>query len=126
MRHSTFVIVFSLAAAGCARDRPELRIEKYLGVKASTNPTELRKELLAAIPVGTSEQQLYDLLNESGAAKDPFASWYAAGKDDVVVFRTGKDMRHSAIVYTEYAVFFQLGADRKLHNIQVKEWLTGP
>ena len=101
-------------------------MKKYLGVSASTNPEQLRTELLQTIPVGTTEQQLYDRLKSARISEDPFASWYRADKDSVVVFRTGRDNRVASVVAKEYAVSFYLDSTRRVRDIQVQEWLTGP
>ena len=127
MRKNIFpTLMVTVALLGCRTDHPEHRIQRYLGVSASTNPQQLRIELLQTVPVGTTEQHLYDRLKSARISEDPFASWHPADKNNVVLFRTGRDNRFMDVVTREYAVFFYLDAARKVRDIQVREWLTGP
>ena len=119
------IVLLVAGTIACSSDHPEQRIHKYFGIRPSTNTAQLRQDLLRAVPIGTTEQQLYDRFRRSRISDDRLASWYPADASGVVVFRTGMDTRHLNVVFKEYIILFHLGTDRRLQNIEVKEGLTG-
>ena len=125
MKPNLLLVATILMMAGCRSDHPEQRIHEYFGVPASTDTRQLRRDLFSSVPIGTSEQQLYERLKAAKISDDKLASWYPADKSGVVVFRTGRDQSRFNVVVKEYAVFFHLGPDRRVRDIEVKEWVTG-
>ena len=123
----SFLICFCITALslGCSsRHDAQQRIAQYFNVPAERSPNLIREQLLKKFPVGTSEAAIIGAIQHSAIGRDHVSSYYPAGARNIITVRTG--FRGLDVVYTEYGIRFVLGADRRLEDIQVEEWLTGP
>ena len=104
------------------------RVRKHFAIpeaKALTSKT-IRAAIFAKLPTGSTEDQVSSFLKKSGIGKDKFSSHYPADEKGVVVCRIEFDPASGEIVHTHYGIFFQLDNRKRLKDVEVKEWYTGP
>jgi hypothetical protein len=104
------------------------RVRKHLGIPEPTpvNPATIRSAILAKLPAGGTDEQIYSFLKKSGVGVDKFSSYHPAGEKDVIVCRIEFDPGSGDLVHTHYGIFFRLDARKRLRDIEVNEWFTGP
>jgi hypothetical protein len=119
---ATLSVVVLLAA--CQRpDDSGARLRSWFGIAGARTTAELRTQLLAVFPPGSSREDVMSRLATAGVRKaggtvleDP------SGR--TVFLRTGGTQR--AFVLHEFALTFSFGPDDRLSDIKVEEWRTGP
>jgi hypothetical protein len=109
-------------------NRARKRVRKHFAIPDKTPLTEatIRAAILAGLPAGSSEKQVYAFLNKCGIGKDKFSSFYPLDERGVIVCRIEFDPGTGDIVHTHYGIFFRVDADKGLRDVEVKEWYTGP
>jgi hypothetical protein len=92
----------------------------------------IRSAALAKVPVGSAEEQLYSRLKANGVktasevGKADHSYYYPADEEGKVVCRIDLDPGSGEIVHTHYCLVFQLDDGKKLKDVEVKVWFTGP
>jgi hypothetical protein len=89
-------------------------------------PESARQALLTKIRLGAPEQEVYEFLKKAGIGSDRLSSFYPADKDGVIVCRIEFDRESPRVVKESYGVFFMLDQQRRLKDVKVEKWLTGP
>jgi hypothetical protein len=97
-----------------------------LGDLGNLSAGSLRSALLEKIPFGTSGEQIYDYLEERLVGNDPFSSYYRAEDDKRIVCRMDYDPTLPGLVKKHFSVTFFLDEDKKLREVRLDSWLTGP
>lgn len=107
------------------------RIRKHFAIPESTPlmPDTIRAALLASVPKGSSRSQVFEFLKKSGIGKDKFSYYYAdevSMKDGEIGCRITFDPDSGELVHTHYWIGFLFDDQKRLKNVEVKEWYTGP
>lgn len=89
-------------------------------------PESARTALLSKMPVGTQETEIYDFLNKKGIGKDNLSSFHPADGRDQIVCRIEYDPNLPGLVKKHFGIFFLLDEEKKLRDIRIKPWVTGP
>jgi len=103
-------------------------LRKYFQLEGRTEltPEAARRALLMKIPPGAAEQEVYEFLKRAGIGSDGLSSFYPADKDGVITCRIEFDRQSPGVVMESYGVFFLLDQQRRLKDVKVEKWLTGP
>jgi hypothetical protein len=109
-------------------NRADKRVRKHFSVPEDKplTPAAIRAAILAGLPAGSSEEQVYAFLKKCGIGKDKFSRFYPLSKDGEIVCRIEFDPGTGDIVSTHYGIILRVDADKELRDVEVKEWLTGP
>jgi Leucine Rich repeat len=107
------------------------RIRRHFAIPESTplKPDTIRAALLAAVPKGSSRPQVLALLKNSGIGKDTFSYYYTdedSMKDGGIGCRITFDPDSGELVHTHYWIGFLFDGQKRLTDVEVKEWYTGP
>jgi hypothetical protein len=102
------------------------QIKNYFGLVNSEriDTASIRSALLKAFPQGSTYDQVSNFLKQKIVDKRE-KGIIIPDKDNGILWRVTVNNRVS-IIALEYAVFFHFDADKKLQDIKVEEWLTGP
>jgi len=129
MRAFTLMLCILLTAVACegASSATE-RFRQYfqLADGKELTPESARQALLTKVRPGTSEQEVYEFLKRAGIGADGLSSFYPADKEGVIVCRIEFDRKSLGVVKESYGVFFLLDQQRRLKDVKVEKWLTGP
>src|SRR5262249_59919294 len=118
-----FITVLSIGCSSHRQSEAELRLRRYFHVNNNL-PLESRPSpLLASLPVGTAEKEIYAFLNENGVGKDGMSSYYPGGERGEIVCRVEYDLRTPELPKESFGVLIRLDEDRKLREIVVLRWL---
>lgn len=91
-------------------------------------PEKAREVLLAKLPRGTLESDIYVFLKESGVGTDDLSAYYPAGDERRIFCRIDPDNRYFSPFNPKpkgYAIFFQLDNRHTLYDIIVEPWPLG-
>src|SRR5262249_19994269 len=102
------------------------RVRKFFAItdKESLTAESIRSAVLNKIPLGSIEKQVRAALKTSGATDDEFTS--ISSLENELACYIGYDPGSGYIVHTHYCIGFEMDAEKKLKDIQVKVWYTGP
>ncbi len=129
MKYLTSILCILLTAVACegaSSATERFRQHFQLPEGRELTPASAREALLAKIPPGSSEQEVYGFLKKAGIGSDGLSSFYPADKDGVIVCRIEFDRKSPGVVKESYGVFFLLNEQRRLKDVKVEKWLTGP
>jgi hypothetical protein len=112
----------------CNGNRAQKRVRKHFAIPDKTRVTEatIRDAILAGLPLGSSEDQVYGFLKKCGIGKDKFSSFYPLDGTGKLICRINLDPGTCDIVHTHYGIFFRVEADKGFQDVEVQEWYTGP
>jgi len=119
-----FMILMGCDKGSSATERFR-RYFQLTGVRDLT-PESARQALLGKIPLGSSEGSVYEFLRNAGIGSDGLSSFYPADREGTIICRIEFDRKSPGIVKESYGVFFLLDEQRRLREIRVEKWLTGP
>lgn len=122
-RSPLLLLVFGFLACSAGGDA-DRRVAKYFDIPVEHSPSAIRQQLLRKFPPGTAADRIYSAISQGGIGRDGVSSFYPADKNNVVVVRSG--FRGPTVVATHYGIFFKLDARRRLNDITVQQWFTGP
>jgi hypothetical protein len=129
MKAVTLTLCILLTAAVCdgASSATE-RFRRYfqLADGKELTPDSARQALLAKVRPGAAEQEVYEFLKRAGIGSDGLSSFYPADKEGVIVCRIEYDRQSPGVVKESYGVFLLLDQQRRLKDVKVEKWLTGP
>jgi len=112
MKHIVPMLCILLTAVACegASSATE-RFRQYfqLADGRELTPESARQALLTKIRLGVAEQEVYEFLKRAG-----------------IVCRIEFDRESPGVVKESYGVFFLLDQQRRLKDVKVEKWLTGP
>jgi hypothetical protein len=122
------VVLALLALVGCESNTAESRLRKHLQIGPATPLTEptIRAAALRLLPVGSDESDVREIVTASGIGGDGLSSYYPPGANGVAHIVIRLDSSTFGSVKREYSLALQFTRERKLDDIQVKTWLTGP
>ncbi len=117
-----------LALVGCESNTADARLRKHLRIEPSATLTEpeIRAAALRLIPVGSDESQVRRIVGAAGIGADRLSSYHPPDADGMAHILVGLDSSTFGVVKREYSLALQFSRERKLQDIQVKTWLTGP
>ena len=120
------VAVVGLALLACARaDDPVQRLRAWFDIVGAEEPDQLRVQLLAAMPPGTTEDALVKRFAHAGIGSGGRAGkWVRLENPHRFLVRTGRGGK--GWVEHEYALTFLFAVNGRLNDIKVEKWLTGP
>jgi hypothetical protein len=115
--------------AGCRATTPSVdrRVRNHFQmteVKELT-PESVRQALLAKLPPGTSEPQIYEFLKRSGVGQDKFSAFYPVDDDHRIFCHIDADPGTYSLFGSKhkgYAIYFVLDYRNQLHDIRVQSW----
>ena len=116
-------IVLVLAACKPSEDSGA-RLRLWFGIAGARSTSEIRTQLLAVFPIGTSREQVMGRFATAGVGKAGAGSVQEVPPDRTVFLRTGGVQR--SFVLEEFALSFSFGPDDRLTDIKVQAWSTGP
>ena len=90
------------------------------------SPESFRKAVLEKLLPGTEEEAIYRYLEERLAGKDPFSSYHRAEDHGRIVCRIEYDPTLPGLVKKHFAVTFLLDGSKKLRDVHLASWVTGP
>lgn len=120
------ILVAAVACEGAPSATERFRQHFQLAEGSELTPESARPALLAKIPPGSLEQEVYAFLRKAGIGADGLSSFFPADKEGVIVCRIEFDRKSAGVVKESYGVFFLLGEQRRLKDVKVEKWLTGP
>ena len=120
------ILLTAVACEGASSATERFRKYFQLADGKELTPESGRQALLAKIRPGAAEQEVYEFLKRAGIGSDGLSSFYPADKDGVIVCRIEYDRLSPGVVKESYGVFFLLDQQRRLKDVQVEKWLTGP
>jgi hypothetical protein len=129
MRALTLMLCLLLTAVACegaSSATERFRRHFQLADGKELTPESARQALLTKIRLGAAEQEVYEFLKRAGIGSDGLSSFYPADKDGVIVCRIEFDRKSTGVVKESYGVFFLLDQQRRLKDVKVEKWLTGP
>jgi len=129
MKLSLLILCVVMLLAGCGSTATG-RFREYFQITRDDvrelTPESARKVLLRKIPQDTSEQRVYEVLKEAGIGSDGLSSFYPGTKENTIVCRIEYDPKTFGIVKESYIISFLLDDQRRLKDIRIEKWLTGP
>lgn len=129
MKYFWLILCVALTAVACEKGSSATeRFRRYfqLAEVRDLTPESARQALLAKMPPGSSEQHVYEFLKKAGIGSDGLSSFYLADKEGTIVCRIEFDRKSPGVVQESYGVFFLLDKQRRLKDVRVEKWLTGP
>lgn len=123
------LIVFLILSCGMhSQPEAEKRLRRYFQLSDKVNLSSQPCALLAKIPVGTAEKEVYEFLAKTQIGKDGLSSYYPATDTPVIVCRVEYDANVPAPngVAVSFGAFFYLDRERKVNGAKIERWLTGP
>lgn len=119
MKLATATVSVILLLTACNHpDESRVRLHSWFGISGSGTAAEVRAQLLAVIPPGTTRAELMRRFTEAGIRN------IVLERPDCTVFlRTGG--ARNKLVLREFALTFSFSPDLLLTDIAVEEWLTG-
>ena len=104
------------------------RVRKHFAIPEESPLTSqtIRAAILARLPVGSREGQVSSFLTSAGIGKDKWSSHYPADEQGKIVCRIEYDPGSGEIVHTHYGIFFRFDDRKRLKDVEVQEWKTGP
>jgi hypothetical protein len=128
MYRTSLVLLTLLILVGCESNTADARLRKHLAIAPATPLTEpeIRAAALRLIPIGSDETQVQKTVADFGVGRDGLSSYYPPDADGVAHIMIGLDPTTFGIVKREYSLALQFNRERKLEDIRVKTWLTGP
>jgi hypothetical protein len=117
-----------IAIAGCSTDSAEQRLRQYFALPAggSSDTLALSTAILEQLQRGTPEEQIAATLKSRGVGGDSLSRYYPPTNSDTGIVRVEHDSRGANIVMKSYGVRLVFDSNRKLSDVRVSEWLTGP
>jgi len=117
-----------IIVAGCSADSAEQRLRQYFALPAgvSSDTLALSAAILQQLHPGTPEEQIAATLRSRGVGSDSLSQYYPPTDSDTGIVRVEHDSRGPNIVVTSYGVRLVFDSNRKLSDVRVSEWLTGP
>ncbi len=120
------ILLSAVACEGASSATERFRQYFQLAEGRELTPESARQALLTKIRPGSSEQEVYEFLKRAGIGSDGLSSFYPADREGVIVCRIEFDRGSSGVVKESYGVFFLLDEQRRLKDVKVEKWLTGP
>lgn len=120
------ITIFSVGCSSHKQSEAELRLRRYFHINNNLSLESKPSPLLAGLPVGTPEKEIYAFLDENGVGRDGMSSYYPAGERREIVCRVEYDLRTPELPAESSGVLIRLDDNRKLREIVVLRWLTGP
>jgi hypothetical protein len=120
------ILLTAVACEGASSATERFRQYFHLADARELTPESARQALLTKIRPGVAEQEVYEFLKRAGIGSDGLSSFYPADKDGVIVCRIEFDRESPGVVKESYGVFFLLDQQRRLKDVKVEKWLTGP
>lgn len=120
------ILLSAVACEGASSATERFRQYFQLPDGKELTPESARQALLTKIRLGAPEQEVYEFLKKAGIGSDRLSSFYPADKDGVIVCRIEFDRESPRVVKESYGVFFMLDQQRRLKDVKVEKWLTGP
>jgi hypothetical protein len=104
----------------------EKRVRKFFSIAENKSLTDetIKAAVRDKIPIGSSEKQLLSTLKKCGVVKDKLG--YIFESKNGIGYRTNFDPESGYVVHTHYCIIFEMDAAKKLTDIEVKVWYTGP
>jgi hypothetical protein len=123
-----FVALALLTFFGCESNTADMRLRRYLRIDHTTPLTEaeIRAAALRLIPIGSDEDQVRTVITQTGIGSDGLSSYYPPGSDGIAHIMVRLDPSTFGIVKSEYSVALHFSRERRLQDVQVKTWATGP
>jgi hypothetical protein len=122
------IIILSLACLlfSCS-GHAERKVRKTFNIPRNIPVTtqNIRAAILKEIPIGTSEQDIYETLKELKIGDDKLTSFYPANEKGRIVCRFEYSPWDFTLIHQHYGIFFQLDNRWHLEAVMVDEWLTG-
>jgi hypothetical protein len=102
------------------------RVRKFFAIpdKKPLTAESIRAAVLNKIPLETNEKQVRAALKTCGVTEDKFSD--ISSFENGLACPIGYDPESGYIVHTHYFIGFELDAAKKLKEIKVKVWYTGP
>jgi len=124
----TLLLCILLTAVACEGSSATERFRQHfkLAEEKELTPESARQALLTKIHPGAAEQEVYEFLKKAGIGSDGLSSFYPANTEGVIVCRIEFDRESPGVVKESYGVFFLLDQQRRLRDVKVEKWLTGP
>ena len=126
------MLITAVAVAGCktaATPSVDQRLRNYFQItaeKREMTTDNVREALLAKVPVGTPEPQIYEFLKHSGIGEDRLSAFYPANDDRQIFCYVNSDpAMYQAFGSNKnkgYAITFILDMRDQLHDIRVQSW----
>jgi len=117
------IVLTAVACEGASSATDRFRQYFQLGEGRELAPGSAREALLAKIPRGSSEQEVYEFLKKAGIGSDGLSSFYPADKYGVIVCRIEFDRKSAGVVKESYGVFFLLNEQRQgRESREVVDW----
>jgi hypothetical protein len=106
----------------------EKRIRKHFSLSIKDKVTEkvVRKSILQNLPQGSSSEEVYSFLKKRKIGKDKLSSFYPLDEKGEIACRIEFDPESGYIVQEHYCVVFRMDERKKLKDIQLNTWYTGP
>lgn len=119
-------MTFALALLGC-EEGAEKRVRETFSVPSQTPMTEatIREAVIRTFPIGTREQDVYEIIKKLRIGIDGFSSFYPADKNGEIVCRFEYDPKEFGFVKKHYGIIIQLDDKHSIKDVKVHEWLTG-
>lgn len=123
-----FLLCSIVLLVGCTppQSEAEVRLRRYFQLSKHADIESKPSPLLSKLPVGTAEKEVYEFLDNSGIGKDGMSSYYPAGERGDIGCRVEYDLSLPGLVKEHFGVLIRLDDDRKVKEIVVMRWLTGP
>ena len=120
------ILLPAVTCEGASSATERFRRHFHLANGKELTAESARQALLTKIRPGAAEQEVYQFLKTAGIGSDGLSSFYPADKEGVIVCRIEFDRKSPGVVKESYGVFFVLDQQRRLKDVKVEKWLTGP
>ena len=114
-----------IGCQGGSRSNSEIRLRKYFQMPESTTVEAIPCPILSKLPIGSSENRVYQFLDSVGIGKDSMSSFFHINDSNEVVCRVEYDRQSFIVVKESFGIIFVFDQEKKLSDIEVKRWLTG-
>lgn len=121
------VSLVSILLNGCS-EYAERKIRSAFDVPVYQSLTveNIQNAAIKKIPIGSSDEEIYDYMKLQGFGADPLTSCSPVNESGKIVCRIEYDPdEFGFFVKKHYGIVFQLDSDRMLKEILIHEWVTG-
>ena len=120
------LIILLVGCTHHSQSEAEVRLRRYFQISGDEDLGSKPSPLLSKLPVGTPEKEVYEFLDKNGVGEDGMSSYYPAGERSEIVCRVEYDLKSPEPVKEHFGIQLRLDDERKLREIIVRRWLTGP
>ena len=122
------ILLIMIVLAGCSEHaQTQVRQKFDIPIYKILSEENIEESVVRKIPIGTNENEIYQILENINIGKDTTTSYYKANeKGEIVVrFEYDPDELDVTSVKKSYGIMINLDSNRNLESVKVHEWLTG-